>query len=206
MPGGRIRDASGRELLLRAEGDERVDVAAGSGLLVLDLFEPLGPGDALQRLRRRAIAGRSRADPGIFVRDEAARKHEPSSDIDGRKGAPGGIVEQFVIRGVEGGGCDSLRIGFNLDDLIDAHLFERSAIGFVEALELHSRKLGESETARELVAIDALVVRFDFLVIAEEGALGGCDVAVKVANCWCCAAVQSEAFAGSSNSISSRRF
>jgi hypothetical protein len=149
----------------------RADVAGAGGFFALDEFEPVRPENALQDCGELAIARRPRSRPDVFGRHDAVGEHQPASDIDGRSEAFDGEREYFLIRRVQRGGCDSLCY-FDLDNLIDTDFFERRGIGFVETFEFDHGELGEGELARLFATVKTMIVRFDFFVIPQEGALG----------------------------------
>jgi hypothetical protein len=62
--------------------------------------------------------------------------------------------------------------------LLYPDLLECSFVGFVEALEFDRGEFGEGELTDVLVAVDAVVVRFDFFETAEKGTLGSGFVAI----------------------------
>ena len=119
----------------------------------------------------------NRLRPGVFGRDKAVGKHHQTRDVEGRRRALGRIFDEFFVRRIAGGDAFSI-LDFDLDYLFYAYLLECSCIGFVEAFEFDRGEFGESELAGVVVAVQAVVVRFDFFEIAEKGALGSGFIAV----------------------------
>ncbi len=84
----------------------------------------------------------------------------------------GRFVEQLLIARITIGAGDSSG-GIDFNRLSKANLVERRGVRFIEPFEFDGGEFGEGELAGLIVAVNAVVVRFDFLVIAQKGALGG---------------------------------
>ena len=57
-------------------------------------------------------------------------------------------------------------MNFNLDHLLYPHLCEYSFVSLVEPFEFDGGELGEGELAGLIVAVNAVIIRFDFFEIA----------------------------------------